>query len=66
MAESSNADTIIWGQYVKFGDQIRIDANIQSLKSGQTTAVKAETSKRACRARSNPGRLHPQEPGALY
>ena len=46
VAESSNADTIIWGQYAKFGDQIRIDANIQSLKSGQTTAVKAETSEK--------------------
>ena len=46
VAERSNADTIIWGQYAKFGDQIRIDANIQSLKSGQTTAVKAETSEK--------------------
>ena len=47
VGESSNADTIIWGQYAKFGDQIRIDANIQNLKSGQTTALKAETSEKA-------------------
>jgi tetratricopeptide (TPR) repeat protein len=46
VGESSNADTIIWGQYAKFGDQIRIDANIQNLKSGQTTALKAETSEK--------------------
>ncbi len=46
VGESSNADTIIWGQYAKFGDQIRIDANIQSLKTGQTTALKAETSEK--------------------
>ena len=32
LAEFSNADTIVWGQYAKIGDQIRIDATIQDLK----------------------------------
>jgi tetratricopeptide (TPR) repeat protein/predicted Ser/Thr protein kinase len=47
VGESSNADTVVWGQYAKFGDQIRIDANIQNLKNGQTTALKAETTEKA-------------------
>lgn len=46
VGESSNANTVIWGQYAKFGDQIRIDANIQNLKSGQTTTLKSETSEK--------------------
>jgi len=46
VGESSNADTIVWGQYAKFGDQIRIDANVQSLKSGRITALKAETTEK--------------------
>ncbi len=47
VGESSNADTVVWGQYAKFGDQIRIDANIQNLKNGQTTELKAETTEKA-------------------
>ena len=46
VGDSSNADTVIWGQYAKFGDQIRIDANIQNLTSGKTTSLKAETSEK--------------------
>ncbi|HST11540.1 MAG TPA: tetratricopeptide repeat protein [Terriglobales bacterium] len=46
VGDSSNADTVIWGQYAKFGDQIRIDANIQNLASGKTTTLKAETSEK--------------------
>jgi eukaryotic-like serine/threonine-protein kinase len=46
VGESSNADTVIWGQYAKFGDQIRIDANIQNLKSGQTATLKAEATEK--------------------
>jgi eukaryotic-like serine/threonine-protein kinase len=30
----SNADRVVWGQYAKFGDQIRIDATLQDIKSG--------------------------------
>jgi eukaryotic-like serine/threonine-protein kinase len=46
VGDSSNADTVVWGQYAKFGDQIRIDANIQNLKTGQTTPLKAETTEK--------------------
>ena len=46
VGDSSNADTVIWGQYAKFGDQIRIDANIQNLATGKTTSLKAETSEK--------------------
>jgi serine/threonine protein kinase len=42
IAEFSNADTVIWGQYVKFGDQIRIDATLRDLKHQRTIPVKAE------------------------
>jgi tetratricopeptide (TPR) repeat protein/predicted Ser/Thr protein kinase len=42
VAEFSNAETIVWGQYAKFGDQIRIDATVQDLKRGQTIKLKTE------------------------
>ena len=42
LAEFSNADTVIWGQYAKFGDQIRIDATVQDLKHNHATAVKVQ------------------------
>src|SRR5579862_1202787 len=32
IAEYSNADTLIWGQYARFGSQIRIDATIRDFK----------------------------------
>jgi tetratricopeptide (TPR) repeat protein len=32
IAEFSNADTVVWGQYAKFGDKIRIDATVRDLK----------------------------------
>lgn len=46
VGESSSADTVIWGQYAKFGDQIRIDANVQNLKTGRTTPLKTEASEK--------------------
>jgi serine/threonine protein kinase/tetratricopeptide (TPR) repeat protein len=39
LAEFSNADNIVWGRYVRFGDQIRIDATIQDMKRGHTTTL---------------------------
>jgi serine/threonine protein kinase/tetratricopeptide (TPR) repeat protein len=42
IAEFSSADTVIWGQYVKIGDQIRIDATLRDLKNQRTIPVKAE------------------------
>jgi tetratricopeptide (TPR) repeat protein len=47
VGDSSNADTVVWGQYAKFGDQIRIDANLQNLKTGKTTTLKADTTEKA-------------------
>ena len=32
LADFSNADTVVWGQYTKSGDQIRIDATVQDFK----------------------------------
>ena len=42
LGEFSNAQTVVWGQYVKVGDQIRIDATLQDLKQQRTTALKVE------------------------
>ncbi len=42
VAEFTNADTLVWGQYTKLGDQIRIDATIQDRKHNRTIPVKAE------------------------
>jgi eukaryotic-like serine/threonine-protein kinase len=42
IAEFSNADIVVWGQYVKFGDQIRIDATVQDLKRNRRVPVKIE------------------------
>jgi serine/threonine protein kinase len=42
IAEFSGADTVVWGQYVKFGDQIRIDASLQDLKHDRRIPLKIE------------------------
>jgi len=42
VAEFTNADTLVWGQYTKLGDQIRIDATLQDRKHNRTIQVKAE------------------------
>jgi tetratricopeptide (TPR) repeat protein len=42
VAEFTNADTLVWGQYTKLGDQIRIDATLQDRKHNRTVQVKAE------------------------
>jgi eukaryotic-like serine/threonine-protein kinase len=42
LAEFSNADTVVWGQYVRFGGQIRIDATLQDLKHDRTVPIKVE------------------------
>ena len=33
---------MVWGQYVKLGDQIRIDANLQDIKNDRTVPLKIE------------------------
>src|SRR5260370_18724367 len=42
LAEFSSADTLVWGRYAKFGDQIRIDATLQDLKHNRSTPLKVE------------------------
>jgi tetratricopeptide (TPR) repeat protein len=42
IAQFSNADTIVWGQYAKFGDQIRIDATLQDLRHDRRVPLKID------------------------
>ncbi len=42
LAKFSNADTVIWGQYLKFGDEIRIDATLEDVKRQRSVALKAQ------------------------
>jgi serine/threonine protein kinase/tetratricopeptide (TPR) repeat protein len=42
LAEFSNADTLVWGQYARFGGQIRIDATLQDLKHDRTIPIKID------------------------
>jgi eukaryotic-like serine/threonine-protein kinase len=42
IADLCNADTVVSGQYAKFGDQIRIDATLLDLKHDRRTALKIE------------------------
>jgi len=42
IAEFSNADTLVWGQYAKFGGQIRIDATLQDLKHDRNVPIKID------------------------
>jgi eukaryotic-like serine/threonine-protein kinase len=41
LSESSNAQMLVWGQYAKLGDDIRIDATLQ-LQDGRTVPLKAD------------------------
>ncbi len=42
IAEFTNADTLVWGQYTKLGEQIRIDATLEDRKHNRTVQVKSE------------------------
>ncbi len=42
VANHSNVDTIVWGHYAQFGEQLRIDATVQDLKHGHIATLKAE------------------------
>src|SRR6266478_699078 len=42
LAEFSSADTLVWGRYVKLGEQIRIDATLLDLKHQRSTPLKSE------------------------
>jgi tetratricopeptide (TPR) repeat protein/predicted Ser/Thr protein kinase len=42
LAEFSSADTLVWGRYVKLGEQIRIDATLLDLKRQRSMPLKSE------------------------
>jgi len=42
VAELSNADTLLWGQFAKLGEQIRIDATLEDLEGQRRVPIKAE------------------------
>jgi serine/threonine protein kinase/tetratricopeptide (TPR) repeat protein len=42
IAEFSSADVVVFGQYARFGDQVRIDATLQDLKNNRTISMKAD------------------------
>ena len=42
LAKFTNADTVIWGQYLKFGNEIRIDATLEDVKRQRSVALKAQ------------------------
>lgn len=42
LAQFSSADQVVTGQYVKLGDQIRLDAIVQDLKQQRSTQLKAQ------------------------
>ncbi len=66
VADFSTAERVVWGQYAKFGEQIRIDATLQDLKSGATVPLRADvpSEKDIPGCNRSPGRFHPPETGA--
>jgi len=42
IAKSTSADTVVWGQFVRDGDQIRIDATLRDLKHERTASLKSQ------------------------
>jgi eukaryotic-like serine/threonine-protein kinase len=42
VADFSNADRVVWGQYAKFGDQIRIDATLLDIKNDRSIPLKID------------------------
>jgi len=44
LAELSRAETVVWGQYAKSGEQIRIDATLQDVKHQRRLTLMAEAS----------------------
>jgi tetratricopeptide (TPR) repeat protein len=41
VADLTNAKRVLWGQYARFGDQIRIDATLQDLERQETVLLNA-------------------------
>ena len=42
VSESANADTVVSGQYARFGDQIRIDVSLQDLRRDRRVPLKID------------------------
>ena len=42
VAQFTNADTLVWGRYARFGGQIRIDATLQDLKHDRSVPIKID------------------------
>lgn len=42
LREFTNADIIVWGEYAKFGDELRIDATLADKKSGTQIPLKVQ------------------------
>ncbi|HUA16263.1 MAG TPA: tetratricopeptide repeat protein [Verrucomicrobiae bacterium] len=42
VAEFTSADKLVWGRYAKFGDEIRIDATLEDMKSNRTVPLKID------------------------
>jgi serine/threonine protein kinase/tetratricopeptide (TPR) repeat protein len=42
VGEFTSAQTVVWGQYAKLGDQIRIDATLRDLKQDRSATLKVE------------------------
>jgi len=42
VAEFTSADQVVWGEYAKVGDQFRVDATLEDLKTQRTTPIKGE------------------------
>jgi serine/threonine protein kinase/tetratricopeptide (TPR) repeat protein len=42
LAEFSNAQAVLWGQYLSFGNEIRIDATIEDLQGQRAIPLKAQ------------------------
>ena len=47
LAEWSNADVVLWGQYLRFGREIRIEATLQHVKGQTQVPLKAQASSEA-------------------
>ena len=42
VADFSKADRVLWGQYAKFGDEIRIDATLEDIKNERMVPLKID------------------------
>src|SRR5205823_6326166 len=43
LAEFTNAQTVLWGQYLRFGNEIRIDATLEDLRTQRAVPLKVES-----------------------